>query len=126
MALGLSLLQVVAFFINGSLQTRVEVFVSQRAPSRIVSIDVLQSEHAPHRRGARTFLYRHDAARVQRSETLAGARQPHPGRATSDSRAARWRLFRAVELLPSLHHRFLSALSAARAREQQKVQIEDR
>src|SRR5262249_32284237 len=61
-ALGFSFLQIIAVVLTGSLQPRAEVFVSQRATSRVVLVDLFQPEHAPDGRSARTFLHRHDAA----------------------------------------------------------------
>ena len=45
-----------AITVKGSLRTRLEVFVSQRAASRVVFIDLLQSKYASDRRSSRPFL----------------------------------------------------------------------
>ena len=109
-AVGAPLFQRLARAHAGDFSPRAQVSQPPRAPPRDVSLDLLQPQHAPHGRGARTLLSGHAAAGISRRGTLARDRQPHPARTTRAAGARRRRLLRAGELLPTLHRRLLYAL----------------
>ena len=84
------------------------VAAAAREAHRALPVDLLQPEHASHRRGARAAVPRHRAPDLRGGGVVAPARVEHPARSAVPSGATGRQLLRAGALLPPVHGGHLS------------------